>query len=184
MDSQKLKKQKRLYRWKKNKYANKLCTILPLLCDDAINVVLSFLGMNIAQLKNNYKLQIYKNLTCSVKSVCEKIKLRLIDFIKKLSVCEMIQFGQFCLTHKILENYRSYACYRGEKDYDCSLMTISILIEKHTEMKQKQMKCSVFHSFLEACQRQIVKFLYSDVCELTKKEACIVEEYITPSKIR
>lgn len=176
-----LKKQKRLVQWKKNKYTNALCNILYKLCDDVINVVLSFLGMNITQLKNMYKLQFYKNLTCSVEGALKKIKMKLIHFIKKLSIYEMIRFGQFCLHHNILDKYRSVVCYRGEKDWDCSRMTISILIEKHTEMKQKQIKCSVFHSFSEACQRQIVKFLCNDECKFTKKEACIIQEYITPT---
>lgn len=173
------KKQKRLVQWKKNKYTNKFCTILPKLCDDVINIVLSFLGTNIAQLKNMYKLQFYKNLTYSLECASKKIKIKLIHFIKKLSFYEMILFGKYCLQHKLLEEYRSYICYRGENDYECSLMTISILIEKHTEMKQKQMKCSVFHSFLEACQRKIVTFLYNDDCKFTKKEACVIQEYIT-----
>jgi len=128
-------------------------------------------------LKNKFKLQFYNNLTCSVASACKKIKMKLVYFIKKLTVHEMILFGQFCLHRKILEEFRCYARYSGEKYFERAQMTISILVEKHTEMKQKQMKCSVFHSFLEACQRQIVKFL--DHYELTKKEACIIQEYIT-----
>lgn len=57
-------------------------------------------------------------------------------------------------------------------------MTMSILIEKHTEMKQKQMKCSVFYSFAEACQIQIVKFLYNDCCELTKKKRVVYKNIL------
>lgn len=174
-----LKKQKRLEQWKKNKYTNKLCNILAYLCNDVINVILSFLGMDINYLKNFYKLQIYKNLTFSVRDACKKIKLKLIYFIKKLSFYEMILFGQFCLQHNFLEKYRSFTLHRDEKyELDFSQMTISILIEKHTEMKQKQMKCSVFHSFVQACQRQIVKFLYKDDYIITKKEACMIQEYI------
>lgn len=110
-----LKKQRRLVQWKKNKYTNKLCTILPNLCDDVINVVLSFLGTNIVQLKKMYKLQFYKNLTCSIEGACKTIKMKLIHFIKQLSVYEMILFGQFCFHHNILEKYASTVCYRGEK---------------------------------------------------------------------
>jgi hypothetical protein len=172
MDLQKLRKQKRLDKWRKNKYTNKLCAILPKLCDDAINVVLLFLGMNLLQLKNIYKLQFYKNLTYTVSGACNKIKMKLICFIKQLSFYEMISFGQFCLQHKILENYRSYTYYG-----DFSRMTISILIEKHTEMKQRQIKCSEFHSFVHACQRQIVKYLHDG--ELTQKEARSIQQYMT-----
>jgi hypothetical protein len=174
MDLQKTKKQKRLDQWRINKYTNKLCTILPKLCDDVINVILLFLGMNIVQLKNIYKLQFYKNLTYMVTGACKKIKMKLIYFVKLLSVYEMVLFGKFCLQYKVLENYRSYTYYAG----DYSKMTISILIEKHTEMKQKQMKCSDFYSCVNACQRQIVKYLYNDDFELTKKEACIIQKYI------
>jgi hypothetical protein len=177
-DNMDFKKQRRLKQWKKNKYTNKLSNILPNLCDDTINVVLSFLGTNIVQLKNMYKLQFYKNLTYSVEGACKKIKMKLIHFIKKFSVYEIIPFGQFCLQHNLLEKYKSYTCYKGETDYDVCLMSISILIEKHTEMKQKQMKCSVFHSFVEAFQRQMVKLLCNDNYEITKKEACIIQEYI------
>ena len=174
-----LKKHKRLKQWKKNKYTKKLCYILPNLCDDTINVVLSFLGMNIMQLKDIYKLQFYKNLTYSLKNKFKKIQMKLIYFIKKLSVNEMILFGKFCLQHKVLEKYYTCMCYRGEIDYECCRTSISILIEKHTEMKQKQMKCSVFHSFVEAFQRQMVKLLCNYTYEITKKEACILQEYIT-----
>ena len=173
-----LKKKKRLVQWKKNKYTNKLCIILHYLCDDVINFILSFLGLSITQLKNIYKLQIYKNLTFSVRDACKKIKMKLIYFIKQLSVYEIIVFGQFCLQNNFLEKYQSYTLHRGEHDLDFSQMSISILIEKHTEMKQKQMKCSVFHSFVQACQRQIVKFLHNDDYTITKKQACMIQEYI------
>jgi hypothetical protein len=142
----------------------------------AVTFILSFIGMDINQLKNMYKLKLYTNLSYNLESACTKIKMNLIHFIKQLSVYEMILFGQFCLQHKVLEEYRSVVCYKGEKDWDCSLMTISILIEKHTEMKQKQMKCSVFHSFVQACQKQIVKVLYN--YQITKKEACMIKDYI------
>lgn len=87
-------------------------------------------------------------------------------------------FGKFCLQHKILEKYRSRVCYRDEKDFECTEMSLSILIEKHTEMKQKQMKCSVYHSLVEACQKTILTYLKLSC--VTKKEACIIQEYITP----
>jgi len=180
-----LKKQKRREQWKKNKYTNKLCIILPHLCDDIINVILTFLGMDIAYLKNFEKLQIYKNLTFSVRDACKKVKLKLIYFIKQLSVYEMIMFGQFCLQHKLLEelgkyrSYTSYTFYLDEKDdWHYVPMSISILVEKHKEVKQKQIKCSFFNWYVNECQKQTVRFLREGDYKFTKKEACMIQEYI------
>lgn len=181
-----LKKQKRREQWKKNKYTNKLCNILLYLCDDMINVVLSFLEMDIKYLKNLEKLQIYKNLTSNVRDACKKIKIKLIYFIKQLSVYEMILFGQFCLQHKLLEElgkYRSYEFYLDEKDnWNYIPMSISILHEKHKEVKQKQIKCSFFNWYVNKCQKQTVKFLHDDDYKFTKKEAFILQEYIHRNK--